>query len=156
MRTNNTWDYPTVICCWLHHMPVAIQSEEIVWLEYLPSLLIVIWTVGDAVCQVNHTHTHTNCGQWFFTVRSHLPPASAMKSPCLMQTQCVHVLQTIPRMIIHLNSIDRFVFAMQERSTSCQVTVTFEMHAHRCVSLKSPCLSTAYTCVNKSRATKWV
>jgi len=59
-------------------------------------------------------------------------------------------------MIIPLNSIDRFVFAMQERSTSCQVTVTFEMRAHRCVSLKSPRLSTAYTRINKSRATKWV
>jgi hypothetical protein len=27
-------DYPTIICCWLHHIPSATQSEEIVWVEF--------------------------------------------------------------------------------------------------------------------------
>jgi hypothetical protein len=69
-----------------------------------------------------------------FTLRNHVPPASAMKSLCILHTQCVRVLQTIQRMIIPLNAIDMFVFAMQLRSASCQLAVTFEMRAPLCIS----------------------
>ena len=58
-----------------------------------------------------------------------MPPASTMKSLCILHTQCVRVPQTIPRMIIPPKSIDRFVFAMQARSASRHVAATFEIRA---------------------------